>query len=163
MFEFDATGITPSAQGQGKLLPRRWFKFVVLDYTTNDGSKTYPMDGLTKEGKFPKVDVLTEVVDPDQEFNGARVFHTVTFLPATTNGKPTKGAGMAIHWLKTIGQPYEGKIKPNSKAWIGAEAMGYAIEDDYKGKIKNKWGEIKPILADPQAPLKKESDEDVPF
>lgn len=151
MFEFDATGIQPSTQGQGKLLPKKWFKAVIVSYITNDGSKEYPMEGYTKEHKYPKVDLLTEVTD-EGEYKGVRVFHTVTFMP-----KEKDGSGMAIHFLKTINQPWEGKIKPNSQEWIGEEFLGYAIEDEYNGKKKNKWGEIKPVPSD-----KKETD-DIPF
>src|SRR5580692_11369909 len=132
MFDYDATGIEPSSQGQTKLLPKAWYTFEVIEYTTNDGSKSYPLEGYTKENKYPKVDLLVQVVDPG-EFEGQRVFHTVTFMP-----KDKDGAGMAIHFLKTIGQPYEGKLKRDSGAGVGEQFMGYAIEDEYKGKKKNK-------------------------
>lgn len=136
-FTFDATGIEPSTQGQAKLLPKKWFAFQIIPFVTKDGTKEYPMEGFTKEAKYPKVDFLAEVID-DEEFNGERIFHTVTFMP-----KGKDGSGMAIHFLKTIGQPYEGKIKPDAQAWVGAKFMGYAVTDSYNGKTKNKLGEIK--------------------
>lgn len=142
MFDYDATGVEASSQGQSKLLPKKWFNFQIIPFVTKDGSKEYPLEGYTKEKNYPKVDFLAEVID-DEEFNGERVFHSVTFMPKETDGKPTPGAGMAIHFLKTIGQPYEGKIKPDAQAWVGSKFMGYAITDEYKGKIKNKLGEIK--------------------
>jgi hypothetical protein len=68
----------------------------------------------------------------------------VTFLPAKQkDGKPTPGAGMSIHWLKTIQQPWEGKFEVDSHAWIGAKFMGYVINEEYNGKTKNKISEIK--------------------
>ena len=137
MFDYDATGIEPTNQGQQKLLPKRWFSFEIIPFVTKDGSKEYPMEGFTKEKNYPKVDFLAEVID-DEEFNEERIFHSVTFMP-----KGKDGAGMAIHFLKTIGQPYEGAIKPDAQAWVGAKFMGYAITDEYKGKTKNKLGEIK--------------------
>lgn len=142
MFDYDATGIEASNQGQNKLLPKKWFAWEIVSYVTKDGSKEYPLEGYTTEKKYPKVDFLAEVID-DPEFNGSRVFHSVTFMPKETDGKQTPGAGMAIHFLKTIGQPYEGKISPNSEDWVGAKFLGYALEDEYKGKKKNKIGEIK--------------------
>jgi len=152
--EYDATGIQPSSQGQNKLLPKRWFSFEIIEYTTNDRSKTYPMDGVTKEHKYPKVDILVEVIG-DSEFEGSRVFHSVTFMP-----KDKDGAGMAIHFLKTIGQPFEGKIKPNSQDWIGAKFDAYPVEEEYQGKKKNKLGEIapygtkvKPIVGSTEDPM----------
>lgn len=142
MFDYDATGIEASSQGQGKLLPKKWFAFQIIPFVTKDGMKEYPFEGYTKEKNYPKVDFLAEVID-DEEFNGERIFHSVTFMPKETEGKPTPGAGMAIHFLKTIGQPFEGKLQPDAQAWVGAKFLGYAIEDEYKGKKKNKIGEIK--------------------
>lgn len=145
MFDFDATGIDPDSKGIGKVLPKRWFDFVVVDFVAKDGT-TYPKDGRTKNND-PMVSVLCEVIN-DDEFAGERLFHTVTFLPAKRpDGQPTPGAGMSVHWLKTIGQPYEGKIKPDSSQWVGAQFSGYVIQDEYKGRIKNKLGEIKPYNA----------------
>lgn len=135
--EFDATGIEPSTGGQGKVLPKGWYNFEIITYTTNDGSKTYPMEGLTKEAKYPKVDLLLQVID-NPEHKDCKVFHTVTFMP-----KGKDGAGMAIHFLKTINQPYEGRLSFDTQAWIGEKLTGYAIQDEYKGKVKNKLGEIK--------------------
>lgn len=136
MFDYDATGIEPSSQGQGKLLPKQWFSFEVIEHTTKDGSKTYPLEGYTKEKNYPKVDILAKVID-HKDYADERVFHSVTFMP-----KGTDGSGMAIHFLKTIGEPYEGKIKPNAKTWVGAKFDAYVIEDEYMGKKKNKFGEI---------------------
>lgn len=137
MFDYDATGVEPSKQGQNKLLPKRWFNFIINPFVTKDGSKEYPMEGLTKEKKYPKIDFLAEVID-DDEFNGERVFHSITFMP-----KEKDGAGMAIHFLKTVGQPYEGKLKPDAGALIGAKFTAYVLPDEYNGKKKNKLGEIK--------------------
>lgn len=155
MINYDATNVPPSAQGQGKILPKDWYTFEIIPYTTNDGSKTYPLEGYTKENNYPKVDMLLQVVDND-EYDDCRIFHTVTFMP---EGKD--GAGMATHFLKTINQPFTGKIDINPQAWVGERLIGYAVTDEYKGKIKNKLGEIKPVMVDPQAPLKAKSD--LPF
>lgn len=135
--EFDATGIEPSTGGKSKVLPKGWYNFEIITYTTNDGSKTYPMYGFTKENKYQKVDLLLQVIDNPQ-WQDCKVFHTVTFMP-----KGKEGAGMAIHFLKTIGEPYEGKLDYHSEDWIGKKLQGYAITDEYKGKVKNKLGEIK--------------------
>jgi hypothetical protein len=84
------------------------------------------------------VSILCEVIDDTEEFNGERVFHTVTFLPSKN-----PGAGMSVHFLKTIGQPWEGNVKVDSSQWVGAKFMGYVVTDEYNGKTKNKLGEIK--------------------
>lgn len=140
-FKFDATGIDPDSKGTSKLLPKRWFNFEVVSFISKAGDE-YPKDGKTQNGD-PMVNILCEVID-DEEFNGERIFHTVTFLPAKRpDGKPTPGAGMSVHFLKTIGQPWEGAYEVDSSQWIGAKFMGYVITDEYKGKTKNKLGEIK--------------------
>lgn len=138
MNEYDATGIEPSSQGQAKLLPKQWFTFEIVDFVSKAGDH-YPLEGKTKKNGYPKVDFLVEVAD-EGEYQGERLFHTVTFMP-----KDKDGASMAIHFLKTIGQPFEGKFTPDPQAWIGERFLGWPIEDEYNGKIKNKLGEIKPI------------------
>ena len=145
MFTFDSTGIDPDAKGTSKVLPKRWFDFEIVEFTARDG-KTYPLEGYTKN-KDPMVNILCEVVN-DPEFNKERVFHTVTFLP-----KDKPGAGMAIHFLKSIGQPWEGNFQVISDNWIGCRFKGYVVQDEYKGRIKNKIGEVKAV----------ESKSDIPF
>lgn len=139
-FPFDSTGIDPDARATNRVLPKQWFKFEIVEFVSKAG-ETYPRNGFTKENNYPKVDLLVQVVD-NQEFDGERIFHSVTFLP---KGKP--GDGMAIHFLKTIGQPWEKKFQINSEDWVGQEFMGYVITDEYKGKIKNKISEIKSVEA----------------
>lgn len=136
MFDANLTGIDPDAKGTSKLLPKRWFNFQIADFISKAGD-VYPKDGRTKNGD-PMVNILCEVIDDTEEFNGERVFHTVTFLP-----KDNPGAGMSVHFLKTIGQPWEGNVKVDSSQWVGAKFMGYVITDEYKGKTKNKISEIK--------------------
>lgn len=143
MFEFDATGIDADSKGANKVLPKGWYDLQVVEFTSKAGD-VYPKVGRTKNND-PMVNILCEVINHDQ-FNGERVFHTVTFLPAKkADGTATPGAGMSVHFLKTIGQPFEGKIKPDPTAWVGAKFAGYVIQEEYNGKIKNKLGEIKPL------------------
>lgn len=157
MKEYDATGIEPSTQGQSKLLPKQWFTFEVIEYTSKDGAHTYPEEGFTKDKNYPKVNVLAQVVD-EGEYQGERIFHTVTFMP-----KGVDGAGMAIHWLKTINQPFEGKFTPVPTAWVGERFLGYPIVDEYMGKKKNKLGEIKAVEFNNQEIAKAAKTDDVPF
>lgn len=134
-FNYDQTGIDPDSKGTNVLLPKRFHNFEVVAFTAKDGTD-YPKDGRTKNND-PMVNFLCEVID-DEEFKGERVFHTVTFL-----GKEKPGAGMSIHFLKTIGEPWEGKFEVNSANWVGKKFMGYVINEEYKGKTKNKITEIK--------------------
>jgi hypothetical protein len=104
------------------------------------------------------VNILCTVIN-NEEFNGERVFHTVTFLP-----KDSPGAGMSVHFLKSIGQPWEGNVKVDATQWVGAEFAGYVVEDEYKGKKKNKISEIKPLpqFQNPDIAQAAKTD-DVPF
>lgn len=139
MFDFDGTGIVVEQKKfENKIMPKGWYSFVILDFTTKDGSKTYPLEGETKENHYKKVDFLAEVTT-EGEFKGERVFHSVTFMP-----KEKPGSGMAIHFLKTIGQPWENKFKVDSQEWVGAEFKGYVVEDEYKGFKKNKIAQVDP-------------------
>lgn len=142
-FRFNATGIDPDAKGTNKILPKRWYDLEIVEFVSKAGD-TYPKDGKTQNGD-PMVSILCEVIN-DEEFKGERVFHTVTFFPAKkADGTPTPGAGMAVHFLKSIGQPWEGEYDVDSSQWVGAEFKAYVITDEYKGKTKNKIGEIKPM------------------
>ena len=143
-FDYDATGVDPDSKGTSKVLPKGWYDLEIVEFVSKAGD-TYPKEGRTKNND-PMVNILCEVFNND-EFEGERVFHTVTFLPAKgADGKPTPGAGMSVHFLKTIGQPFEGKIKPDPMAWVGERFSGYIIQDEYKGRTKNKIGEIKPYV-----------------
>lgn len=149
-FDFDATGIDADSKGTNKVLPKGWYDFEIVEFVSKAGD-TYPKDGRTKNND-PMVNILCEVIN-NTEFDGERVFHIVTFLPAKgSDGKPTPGAGMAIHFLKTINQLWEGKFSVDSKAWVGEKFRGYTIEDEYTNKngdkVKsNKIKGIEPIVA----------------
>jgi hypothetical protein len=142
-FNFNATGIDPDSKGTNKVVPKRWYDFAIVEFVSKAGD-VYPKDGTTKNGD-PNVSILCEVFN-DGEYAGERVFHTVNFLPAKLpDGKPTPGAGMSIHFLKTIGEPWEGNFSVDSSKWVGRKFKGYVIAEEYKGKTKNKISEIKPI------------------
>lgn len=138
-FDFDGTGIVvEEKQFTKKLMPKGNYNYEIVGFVSKAGD-TYPKEGKTKNGDM-KVDFLAEV--SDGEFKGERVFHSVTFLP-----KDKPGAGMAIHFLKTINQPWEGKFNVDPEAWIGEKFRGYTIEDEYNGKKSNKIKGIEPIAA----------------
>ena len=164
-FKYNSTGIDPDAKAQNKVLPKRWFSYEIVEFIAKDGT-VYPREGTSKNGD-PQVVFLAEVID-DDGYKGERVMHTVTFLPPKgKDGKPSAGAGMAIHFLKTIGQPWEGEIEPEAEEWIGAKLDAYTLTEEYNGKTKNKFGEIRPYkeLSPVQAALKAQgkSSDDVPY
>lgn len=157
-FDFDATGIEmdkPKGSFEKKLLSKGWYDLTIVSFNSKDGT-VYPKEGYTKDGKFPKVDILVEVTNPPGEWVGSRLFHSVTFKPAQTDGKPTPGAGMSLHFLKTINQPYEGVLKGlDASEWVGESFRGYVIEEEFMGKKGNKIKQIEPI--------EKKTDDSLPF
>lgn len=137
-FDFDGRGIiVEDKQFVKKLMPKGNYDYEIVEFVSKAGD-SYPKEGKTKNGD-PKVDFLAQVITPG-EFEGERVFHSVAFLPKDKNG-----AGMAIHFLKTIGQPWEGKFKVDPQAWIGERFRGYTVQDEYNGQKNNKIKGIEPI------------------
>lgn len=138
-FNYDSTGVVVDEKGsfEKKLLPKGSYDLEIVEFTSKAG-KSYPCEGTTKNGD-PKVDLLAEVTT-EGEFKGERLFHSVTFM-----GKDKPGAGMSVHFLKTIGQPWEGKLDVDPTQWVGAKFRGYVIQDEYNGKKGNKIKGIEPI------------------
>lgn len=123
-FPHDAAA--PTEGGGARLLPPGKYELVITKIDEKKSKKGYPM-----------VNVTCEVKNND-EFNGAKVFHNVTFLP-----KDQPGAGMSTHFLKTIGQPWEGAIEVNPEAWLGGDFTAkistreYDKKDGSKAKTNN--------------------------
>jgi hypothetical protein len=72
---------------------------------------------MTKNGD-PMVSVLCEVDDVGP-YLGATVWNNVCFLGRNPDGSARKGAGIAIKFLKSIGEPWEGKFEWDSDNWPG--------------------------------------------
>jgi len=118
VFEYDATNVKPDSGREA--LPRGIYNLEI----------TSAVAGYTKETNRPKVTVDFRVIDSLQ-FAGRKVrYHTVVFIP-----EGEKGAGMALHFLKTIGEPFEGKLKVNTDSWIGKKLKA-TVDIDEKGYNK---------------------------
>ena len=130
MFQHNAA--EPTTGGGSTLLPAGTYDLVITKVEEKKSSKGYPMVNVTCE------------VQNNQEFNGAKVFHNVTFLP-----KDQKGSGMSSHFLKCINQPYQGDIQVDSANWIGEDFKGkiQTREYDKKDGTKAKTNDIKEVLA----------------
>lgn len=107
----------PTTGGGGVLLPEGTYELSVVEVK----------EGKSKAGD-PMVNVTCEVIN-NPEFNGARVFHNVTFL-----SKEKQGAGMSSHFLKCINQPYEGQIDVDPQAWKGEKFKANINHRDYEKK-----------------------------
>lgn len=126
---YDATGIDPT-QKSFELLPDGKYTLRIAKAEETESKNRHLMAKLE-----------CEVIN-NQDFNGRKVFHNVTFVPKTE-----KGAGMAIHFLKTIGQPWEGQIDIDIPAWEGATfqaKLGRASYTNKAGQLVHK-NEIKAV------------------
>lgn len=131
-YKYDATGIDASG-GFPIIEQEGWYPFRVIAATP----------GESKNGNY-QVTVDAACLDP--RWKDYTVRHWVTFLPkVTAEGTPNKGAGMAIHWLKCIGEPHETMLDIDPMNWERKTFMGKVIVSEYQGKKNNKFSEISPI------------------
>lgn len=115
MFTHDAAA--PTEGGGSTLLPAGTYDFVI---TKVDEKKT--------QAGFPMINVTCEVKN-NNEFNGAKVFHNVSFLP-----KDKPGSGMSTHFLKCINQAWEGAITVEPNDWVGEEFKAKISPREYTKK-----------------------------
>lgn len=109
-------------------------------FTIPDGEYILRVDKV-KEGKSKNDDyqVTCSMRVADGERKGFPVnYHRVTFLNPAKN---PKAAGMSIHWLKVLGQPWEGKFKIYPEDWIGKCFLAYLAAETFNGfeSMKVKW------------------------
>lgn len=122
---FNATGIDPSGSGM-KPFPAGEQHLRITRAET----------GVTRNGD-EKITVDFRVVGGPHAGREIR-FHTVTFLP-----KESPGAGMILHFLKCIGEPYEGDFTWDENRWLGRIIKAYVtIESDPKGREWNRVGDV---------------------
>lgn len=140
-FTYDATGI-PEGGGNG-CIPEGEY---ILEIT-------HAKPGKTANGDYK---VTVDYVVADGPFAGKKVkFHTVTFF----NDKSAKGAGIAIHYLKSINQPYQGPFTVTPENWVGRPIKAKIVHEDYNGYTNAKVKFVDPVDA-PKAPAQ---EEEVPF
>lgn len=117
--------------------------------------------GVTGKGD-DKVTVDFEVAEGDLKLESIG-WHVVTFF----KDKEHKAAGMAFHFLKCIGEPWEGDFEVDERNWIGKRlkahvAMEVATQGKHVGKKfpKIKW--VEPLVggAGESSAVK---EEEVPF
>jgi hypothetical protein len=140
---YDSRGIKPTKPGSFIMVPKGRY---MLKIDTCD-------EGFSTQGDY-KVVVDFEVLKPEQ-YAGAKIrFHNVTFIAA---GKP--GAGIAVHFLKSIGEPWEEreKLDIDPQRWVGKMLWADVDVDEYTDKNGKPRKKNILITIDPM------TDEDVPF
>lgn len=133
MFGYNSTGVKPSQFTDP--VPNGEYIMQIIKAEEMESKKGDPMVKVTA------------VVDFPAEFAGATVFHYVTFFE---KGQP--GAGIALHFLKSIGQPHDEvkNLEVNAKDWEMKKFKAKIIQEPYKtqdGKegVSNKIKGIFPI------------------
>ncbi len=120
MLTYDATGINPDATSF-ELLPEGKYTLRI----------TKAEETQSKKGNFMAKLECEVINNPD--FNGRKIFHNVTFL-----NPQDKGAGMSVHFLKTIAQPWEGKIEIDIPSWEGAQFVATLGKSSYTSQKTGK-------------------------
>lgn len=133
---YDGTGVDASG-GFPIITEEKWFPFRIVVATP----------GKSKNGNFQ---VTVDAICLDPRWRDYNVRQWVTFLP-----KDQKGAGMALHFLKCIGEPHEGVIDIDPMRWERKTFMGKVLVSEYEGKKNNKFSEI--------SPMPKNETEQIPF
>lgn len=112
---------------------------------------THAVEGKSKNGDY-MVTVHYKVLDGEHKGFPVK-YHRVTFLPPQH-----KGAGIALHYLKTIGQPWEGEFTIEPSNWVENTLTAYLAAKEFNGKrnMDVKW--VKPLSSEA-----KPVDEEVPF
>lgn len=105
----------------------------------------------------PMVNVQFEI--RNGRHDGRKVWTNITFFKDHTN----KGAGIALHFLHCIGEPYQGKFKVDIMNWIGKRTKARLEIETYEGKRRNKVRWFITDLRDGPVSHPVTSDEEVPF
>lgn len=115
-----------------------------------------------KEGKSKKGDYQVKV--DFKVASGVHVGFEVKYHYVTFQAKDSKGAGMAVHFIKSIGEPWEGEFEISPENWIGKKLMAYLSVEEYNGYHNMKASNIKPyVVGQTETDQAASSEEEVPF
>lgn len=129
-FPYNGDGIKPSG-GFREPIPEGEYVLKVIS----------AKEGKSKSG-YPQVKVDFEVAHGDYVGKQVR-FYYVTFMP-----KGNEGAGMAIHFLKCLGEPWEGPFEVNADNWLGKLVRANVVHEEYNGYTNNKIAAIDALKAE---------------
>lgn len=128
---YDGRGVNPSG-GNRTPFPKGEYDLRIISAEA----------GYTKNND-QKVTVNFKVADGPYAGREIR-YHTVTFL-----SKESAGAGMTLHFLKCIGEPFEGEFAWDEARWVGRLLRAnVGIEPDNQGR---EWNRVVDILDTPES------------
>jgi hypothetical protein len=126
---------------------------LIIRETTLKTTKVKP-DG---NGGDPMVSAKCEIDDAGPHL-GRKIWHNVIFWPEKDKeGKRPKARGLAVHFLKAIGEPYPengGEFDVDENNWIGRRFKAAVAQETYEGVTRNK---IKFVITD------ESKGDDIPF
>jgi len=139
--DYDATGVRPT--GGYEPVPKGNYLLKIIR----------AQETRSKSNHDPQVIVDFEI--QDKEYLGRKImFHRVTFIP-----REREGAGIAIHFLKTIGEPFEGPLQIDATRWMGKIVRAAVdVELDFNNNFRNVIKSVGPLN-----PVTPEGEEGVPF
>lgn len=130
MFRYEEKGVEPG--NPSNVAPEGVYNLVI----TSASDKKDGLPRITKNGD-DYANVALEIDDAN-EWLGVKVFHNVTFMKNGADGKPRKGAGIALAFLKAIGEPYQIPFDVIPENWVGKRLRAKLIvSKDIKGRPRN--------------------------
>lgn len=101
--------------------------------------------------------VTVRAVPVDGAYAGRKVRLYVMFPPPGA-----KTVGQTLHFLKTIGEPYEGEFEWDEANWINKQFMATVGMEMFNGEPQNKISRVKP-LPEGVAAVSAPAEEEIPF
>lgn len=133
MFEYNVPGIEMSTGSYKPLPPGKYIAQI-----------EFAEEGITKNGDR-KITVDYKIIDGSYSGRTVR-YHDVCFFGLGEDKKPKKGAGISLHYLKSIGEPYQPPITVDEKKWIGKKlVINLNQELTTTGKLINKVKFVNPL------------------
>lgn len=131
------TGFAPVPEGIYQLVIRE-----VADTKNGEPWKTKNGDDYVR---------VTCEIDDQGNYFGRKIWYGLTFMDDISR----PGAGMSVHFLKAIGEPWDGPVDIDTDRWIGRVFKAkLKIVKDQNGEPKN---EVGYVLSE------EEASEEVPF
>lgn len=133
-FQYNASNVKPTSGGFAPL-PKGKYLLQIEKATEKRSRNGDPM-------------VVVDFKVMDARYSSRRIrFHHVTFLP-----EETAGAGIAIHFVKTIGEPHEGHLAVEPTRWLGKLLWGHVDQKpDGNGTLWNVVKDVEPYRDGPSA------------
>lgn len=103
-------------------VPTGFYTFQITDYKEKDKEGNW----LETKNGDPKLYLICEVVG-SKEDDGKGILHTLVFYKP--DSPSIKGIGMTRHFLKCIGEPWEGDLEPNPDNWVGKRFCAEVVKN----------------------------------